>query len=466
MLLYRHVGNQMNTKIFSELSALVSPAKTSHEQEAREKHSRDASAHDHHLPDIVIWPESTQHVSSILAYASKHEIPVTTFGAGTSLEGNPIPVQGGIALDMRSMDRVLKVYPDDFQAVVEPGILGDELNIQLASHSLFFPAFPASSHIATIGGMIANNAGGMYAVKYGVVGNWVMALEVVLADGTIITTGSRSIKSVAGYNLKELFIGSEGTLGIITKATIKVLPSVAGKLLVLVSFPTVDAALEATLAILRANIEPAALEFLDRQSVRYVNMLKSAGWDEHPTVIVELHGVLETITKEAAMIRTLCKTNGCVSCVQAETEEDIKKIWDGRKSVHPSIRAAHPNVAILSGDIGVPISQIPAYMKETGVIGKHHGVELVSFGHIGDGNIHTWVTYHPEDAASIEQARTINRELVDVALGLGGTCTAEHGVGIGKKPYLKKEHADSVALMQQIKKLLDPKNILNPGKMI
>ncbi len=456
----------MNKKMLSELSALVSPAKTSHEQEDCKRHAHDASAHDHHSPDIVIWPESTQQVSSILAYASKHDIPVTAFGAGTSLEGNPIPVQGGIVLDMRDMDHVLKVYPDDFQAFVEPGILGDELNKQLAAHSLFFPAFPASSHIATIGGMIANNAGGMYAVKYGVVGNWVMALEVVLADGTIITTGSRSIKSVAGYNLKELFIGSEGTLGVITKATIKVLPSVAGKLLVLVSFPTVDAALEATLAILRTNIEPAALEFLDKKSVQYINMFKSAGWDEHPTVIIELHGVKETITREAEMVRKICKTAACVSFIQADAHETIQKIWDGRKSVHPSIKAAHPDVAILSGDIGIPISRIPAYMKEADSIGKRHGVELVSFGHIGDGNIHTWVTYSPHDAASMEQARTINRELVDVALGLGGTCTAEHGVGIGKKSYLKKEHADSIALMQQIKKLLDPKNILNPGKMV
>lgn len=456
----------MNEKNISELAAFVSPARVSCEIEDRKHHAHDASSHKHRMPDVVVWPQNTREVSAVLKYSYEHAIPVTVFGAGTSLEGNPIPLCGGIVLDMRRMDRVLTVYADDFQAVVEPGIIGDELNRQLEAHGLFFPAFPASSHIATIGGMIANNAGGMYAVKYGVVGDWVMALEIVLADGTIITAGSRSIKSVAGYNLKELFIGSEGTLGIITKVTLKVLPAVAHKVLMLVGFPTVDQALGATLSILRANIQPAALEFLDQRSVEYVNTLRSLGWKESPTVIVELHGIRETMIGEAESIHRICKTAGCDSFVLADTGGDIRRIWDGRKSVYPSIKAAHPDMAVLPGDIGIPVSQIPMYMKETEKIGKRYGIEIVSFGHIGDGNIHTWVMYRPNDRKSVKQARAVNFELVDLALRLGGTCTAEHGVGIGKKAYLKKEHADTIVLMQQIKQLLDPKNILNPGKMI
>lgn len=460
------VEYRMSEKNIFELAAIVSPARVSAETEDRQQHAHDASSHDYSLPDIVVWPQNTHHVCAVLKYSYEHAIPLTVFGAGTSLEGNPIPLCGGIVLDMRRMDRVLSVYSDDFQAVVEPGIIGDELNRQLAVYGLFFPAFPASSHIATIGGMIANNAGGMYAVKYGVVGDWVMALEIVLANGTVITTGSRSIKSVAGYNLKELFIGSEGTLGIITKITLKVLPAVAHKVLMLVGFPTVDQALGATLSILRANIQPAALEFLDQRSVEYVNTLRSGGWKESPTVIVELHGIRETMIQEAETIHSVCKTAGCDSFVLADTEKDIRRIWDGRKSVYPSIKAAHPDMAVLPGDIGIPVSQIPAYMKEAEKISKRYGIEIVSFGHIGDGNIHTWVTYRPKDQKSIKQARAMNFELVDLALRLGGTCTAEHGVGIGKKAYLKKEHADSIAIMQHIKHLLDPKNILNPGKVI
>jgi D-lactate dehydrogenase (cytochrome) len=455
----------MSLPWISDLRAEFPLDQLSIEAEVLTKHSHDSSTHPAHLPEVVVWPLNTNDVVKVVRLADKYAVPVTPCGTRTGLEGNALPVNGGIVLDMTRMNKVVEVRAADFQVVVEPGIIGTELNKQLAVHHLMFPAFPASAHIATIGGMIANNAGGMYAVKYGVVGNWVLALESVLADGSIVHLGSHSIKSVAGYDLKNLMIGSEGTLGIITKATLKLVPLVTSKYLVAASFPDVKKALDATLAILHSQADPAAVEMLDAATIKYVNAFKHSNWEELPTILIELHGTPEDLPQRGKKIQSVCQTQGSTSVKSADTTEEIEAIWEVRTAAYPAIVAAHPDSGILPGDIGVPLSQIPAFMAYVAQIAQENQVSVPTFGHIGDGNFHFWLVYRQDNPSEVNRAKSLAAKLVAKALELGGTCTAEHGVGIGKQAYLAHEHADSLQLMKQLKQVLDPKGILNPGKI-
>lgn len=454
----------MNNRFFDQLSAILPLERISREPIVLEKHSRDASSHMAVAPDVVVYPLSTAEVSAVLQFANTNDIPVTAVSKGTSLEGNPIPVKKGIVMNMTRMDRILKIYEKDFQVEVEPGIVGDELNDRLKQYNLYFPAFPASSYIATIGGMIANNAGGMYAVKYGVVGDGVLEMEVVLANGDIVDMGSRSIKSVAGYDLKSLFIGSEGTLGVITKATLRVISNIEKKVLVLASFPDTSSAVSATISILHANLEPAAVEFLDVASIRYVNHARNAGWDEVPTILIEFHmPFLEE--SFVGRVKQILRRQKCTDLKIAVRKPEMDQIWAIRKAVHPSIAKSIPNAGILPGDIGVPISCIPVFMNYVEEVSKGYNLSTATFGHVGDGNFHVWIVYDKTDIKLFNKAQKASTELVNYALKLGGTCTAEHGVGIGKRKYLAREHPTSLGLMKDIKKLLDPKGTLNPGKM-
>lgn len=455
----------ISNEIISQFKMVLGEDSVVNDETDLSRHSHDASSHLPQMPGLVLYPVNTQQVAKCLKIASDNRLPVTPCGKLTSLEGNSVPQAGGIVLDLSSMKKIIKVYPDDFQVIVEPGITGEALNQELTKYHLYFPAFPASSHIASIGGMIANNAGGMYAVKYGVVGDWVMALEVVLASGEIIKVGSRSIKSVAGFDLKSLLVGSEGMLGVITKATLKLIPAIGQKFLIKASFPSVAQGVAATLAILLGNLDPAAVEFLDASSIKHVNRYKLLRWKEEPTLLIELHGEEKEMKTRAEKIRKLCQKENCTSFLPAQTQEEMKKIWEGRKAVHPAVMASAPDLALVPGDVGVPISQIPAFIEFVEQIQKETGLTMATFGHVGDGNVHVWITYDQKIQNGLQKARFAAGKIVEQALRLGGTCTAEHGVGIGKREYLAKEHGDSLELMKNIKKLLDPQGILNPGKM-
>lgn len=457
--------HKKTTTIVTELSSRIGSDKVITLPKVLIAHSHDASSHGAVIPDIVVFPKSTQDISAVLTFANLHAISVTAFGGGTSLEGNSIPVQKGISLDLSHMNQVLTIYKDDLQVVVEPGIIGSVLNDKLASHNLYFPAFPASSHIASVGGMVANNAGGMYAVKYGVVGDWVLALEVVLADGTVITCGSRSIKSVAGYDVKRLFIGSEGTLGIISKVTLRLIPQINNKLLLVLRFPSINQTLNATLEMLYATIDPAAVEFLDENSIRFINKQQHIGWKELPTVLVELHGVSVELNEKAELVNKIGLKNNAQPAVFAKTVGEQKNIWDIRSSVHSAIMASFADCGIVPGDIGVPISQIPKFISFVDAVTQKENIEYATFGHIGDGNFHVWLVYNKKVPESYVKAQKVAGKLVNKSLELNGTCTAEHGVGIGKRGFLQKEHASSIMYMQQVKKIFDPKGILNPGKI-
>jgi D-lactate dehydrogenase (cytochrome) len=401
----------------------------------------------------------------VLAWANANRVPVTAWGGGSSLEGNPIPVRGGVVMDMTRMNRMLEVLAGDFQARVQPGIIGDELNKQLKSTGLFFPAFPGSSNIATVGGMIANNAGGMYAVRYGVVGDNVLELEVVLASGEVIRTGSRSIKNVAGYDLTRLFVGSEGTLGVVTEATLRLAGIPSGKIAILVTFPAIEDAIDSVLDLLGAGLQVAALELMDTRYVKFVNQAKKLNWAETPTLLIELHGLLESIAIELPMIEDVTRSHKGIIVETATTTQAQNRLWEGRRAVRHMVRTLLPGMGVLAGDIGVPISQVPELFHQTYRLGEKHNIQTMAYGHAGDGNFHCWAIYSEGDDESRRHATTLHEELTGWAISVGGTSAAEHGLGLGKRKYLPLQLGTAMPHMAAIKRLFDPHGILNPGKI-
>lgn len=431
----------------------------------REEHSIDYSFHTKTPPLYVVWPKTTEQVSVLLKYAHENGVPVTPWGKGTSLEGNPIPVQGGIALDMGKMDRIVEVQEHDLQVRVQSGMIGDDLNAALERYNLFFPAAPGSSHIASIGGMIANNAGGMYAVKYGVVGEWVKKMTVVLANGEILELGSRSPKNVAGYDLKSLFIGSEGTLGVITEATLALKARPESRVGIMTSFSNVTRACLCTLEILRSDLTPAACELMTADYVQLVNDAKKIHLPVQPTLIIEFHDRQEVIDMLIPKIEMICEKYNKESWEVTKNEDERQQLWRIRKAVRPKVAKMFPDQGIIPGDIGVPLSEIPEFIQKCSQLQQETGVKTIPFGHAGDGNFHVWTFYRLGDDQSYEQAVQVNEILVSYAIERGGTSTAEHGIGIGKRKYLKKQYPQALYWMKQVKDVFDPKGILNPGKI-
>jgi len=339
------------------------------------------------------------------------------------------------------------------------------LDEQLKLHGFWFAAAPGSKHLATIGGMIANNAGGMHAVKYGVVKDAVLELEVVLANGDIIRTGSRSFKTVSGYDLKSLFIGSEGTLGIVTEAVLKLTPLSEAKIAMLASFSKDKNAAEVSLALLKSNIKPASIEFFSKSYTTLVNKASDAQLIENPTLLIELHERNEIILKQLEEVKTICKKAKATSFKEFTTKKQLTKLWEYRRAVRPILATLLPNTGVLSAEVGVPVSQISQLLQKAEEVAKKYGLQTVFFGHMGDGNFHGWALYELNNQKSWEKVTKLNEELVKYAISVGGTITGEHGLGIGKSKFLPIEHPTSLPIMKSIKQLLDPKEILNPGKM-
>jgi len=429
-------------------------------------HSKDKSFHEPKEPDVVIWPKDTHEISQVMRVAYANNIPVTAWGGGSSLQGNPIPVRGGIVLNMTKMANILEVIPEGLQARIQPGIIGDDLNNHLEQHGLFFPAFPGSSNIATLGGMIANNAGGMYAVRYGVTGNWVQELKIVLANGDVIRTGGRTRKSVSGYDLQPLFIGSEGTLGVITEATIRLAPLPAAKASCLASFPSVHEAGGAIRSLQLSSITPAAFELMDEAYVGMLNAVQS-GVDlpELDTLLIELHGDMEQLKLELHRIERLFKKHNCSTFSTYTTPKECEALWACRKGVRLAFNAKRPHTGILSAEVAVPLDKVGDFIHKSKELRRHYDVQMMNHGHMGDGNFHTWALYDLRDKNSLGQAERFNDELTRYALQIGGTASGEHGLGMSKRHFLPVEHPMSMPWMQDIKRLFDPKGILNPGKI-
>ncbi len=448
------------------LQQIVGTAGVSLTASDRQHHGRDQSSHPLSLPDAVAWPESTAQVSAIAALAHEARIPLVGWGAGTSLEGNSIPLFGGIVVDFSRMNRILAVHDQDFQVTVQPGLLYKDMNHELARFGLFFPPDPGAN--ASLGGMIANNAAGSRTVKYGATRDNVLALEVVLAGGEIIRTGSRSVKQSAGYDLTHLFTGSEGTLGLITEATLKLAPLPAHFSVATAAFPTVAAAAEAVFGIMGSGLNPAALELIDGSTISILEDSEGLGLTpDTPYLFMEFTGASQ-VGLEAALqlVREICDESGCLAFQSGLGLDARLKLWEARHRLFEVMVRTFPGQTYRITDVAVPISSYPALVGYAAASMADLGLAGGMVGHAGDGNLHTVAFFPPDDPESEAAADSLNDQLAARAIALGGTCTGEHGVGIGKTKYMVHEHGEAaVALMRRLKEALDPHHILNPGKI-
>jgi len=430
-----------------------------------DQHSRDQSFHEPQSAASVVWPASAQQVSAILQYANEQTIPVTPWGAGTSLEGNPIPAHGGIVLDMSRMDKILEVRAADFQVDVQPGLKSKDMNAVLAKQGLFFAPDPGAN--ASIGGMVANNAAGTRTPGYGATKDNVMRLEVVLASGEVIRIGSRSAKTSSGYDLVHLFVGSEGTLGVVTEATLKLAPLPEKFSAVVAVFDSVADATRAVSTVMGSGLSPVALEFLDPSMVRELNTTGEFTLAEKPTLLMEFHSASEAgLKEELPLVQAICESEKCAAFQSVVGREGRDRLWRMRYQTYDVVVRNNPGISFLILDIAAPVSKYPELVTAARRAMETRGLRGYMVGHAGDGNLHPMIPYKPGDQASHELAEAANAEMVEAAIALGGTATGEHGVGIGKRRFMPLEHGNSLDVMRTIKNALDPNGILNPGKIL
>ena len=446
------------------LSGFVGADRFSVGQSNRELHLHDISAHQGVLPAGIIWPMTTDEVSRILAWAYQHEVPVTPWGAGTSTEGNPVPTRGGLVMDMTRMDTIIEIRSQDLQADVQPGVLRKELNRQAGKQGLFFPVDPGAD--ASIGGMIANNASGVQTVKYGATRDYVMKLTVVLPQGNIIHTGCKAHKSSSGYDLSRLFVGSEGTLGVVTEATLRLTGIPTHHLAITITFNKLDEASQAVALLIGSGLEPAALELLTPELINLMNREKNLKLPEVPSLFCEFHGISKATLKETAdLAKELCEDCGATGFKFGVEASERIELWRARHEAWETIHRAHPGNETLIVDAAVPISRYPEMIVFSQKLVDENKASGYVFGHAGDGNLHVVLVGDPADKKEWAALEKINDQIVSRAVELGGTCTGEHGIGIGKRKFMELEHGQSYHLMRQIKDLIDPKGLLNPGKI-
>jgi D-lactate dehydrogenase (cytochrome) len=448
------------------LESIVGEENVSTRRSDLEAHSIDESWLSPHLPDAIVWPSSVEQVSSILSYANEKGLPVVPWSGGSSLEGNPVPVAGGIILAMYRMNKVLEIREDDLQVVVQPGVVYDDLNAQLRRLGMHFPPAPGSADAATIGGMVANNSSGMRAFKYGVTRNYVLKLEVVLPNGQIVHVGSNAKKSTSGYDLVSLFVGSEGTLGVVTEITLRLVGLPEQIAAVVAVFDELGQATDTIYEGVRYGLEASALEVLDAAVVRVTNEQQNLSLQEKPTLFVEFHGNQAGIKEQIQYLRELCDDNDCIDFQMAMSPEERETLWAARQEVHDSIKFSHPGGTMIAGDICVPISKFGEMIEFAHDLAQRTGLAIYAFGHAGDGNLHTEIIAHKEDEREFARGIQATAEIVEHALDLGGTIAGEHGVGACKREFMRQEHGESLMVMQAIKDLFDPKGIMNPDKVL
>ena len=430
----------------------------------REQHGRDESALDAPPPDAVVFAESTQDVMDALALASQYNVPVIAFGAGSSLEGHLLAVQGGISLDVNRMNRVLAINAEDLTVTVQPGVTRKQLNEAVKSTGLFFPIDPGAD--ATLGGMCATRASGTNAVRYGTMRENVLALEVVTASGEVIRTGTRAKKSSAGYDLTRLMVGSEGTLGVITEVTVKLYPLPEAISAAICFFPSIEAAVRTTIEIIQLGVPIARVELLDANTVRMVNTHSHLGLREEPMLLIEFHGSPGGVKEQAELVQELASGHGGQAFEWASTPEERTRLWTARHNAYFAAIQSKPGCRVIATDTCVPISRLADCLLESVAEADASGLPYFLVGHVGDGNFHFCYLIDPAKPEERAVAETLNHQLVARALRLEGTCTGEHGIGLHKMDFLRSETGNgTVEMMRTIKRALDPKNILNPGKI-
>jgi D-lactate dehydrogenase (cytochrome) len=461
--MYSPLASETRTALVAELQALLGDRCTTNQTQL-EHHSHGESWHSPGLPDVVVFPLGTDEVSAILRAAGAHGAAIVPFGAGSSLEGHVNAVAGGVSIDLSRMNRVLRVDADDLDATVEAGVTHRQLNKALANTGLAFWVDPGAD--ATIGGMAATRASGTTAVRYGTMRETVLGLTVVLADGTVIRTGGRARKSAAGYDLTRLFIGSEGTLGVITELTVRLhgLPEAISA--AICAFESMDGAVQAVITTIQLGIPVARIELLDEVQIDAVNRYSRLSYPVKPTLLFEFHGTSQAaVTEHASTVQELAAEHGGSNFQWATTTEDRARLWQARHNTLFASLALRPGGKAWVTDVCVPISKLAQCILETRRDLQSTSLVAPLVGHVGDGNFHLNIIVNPDDPRELAEVKAFNERLVRRSLALGGTCTGEHGIGLGKIEYLEAEHGAGVAVMRTIKHALDPNGRMNPGKM-
>ncbi|RJR20973.1 MAG: FAD-binding protein [Desulfobacteraceae bacterium] len=428
-------------------------------------YSYDASQHSAR-PSCAVWPQTAEQVSRIMALANRLLVPVIPRGAGTGLSGMAVPVKGGIILDLSRMNKILKISIEDRLAIVEPGVVYANLEKALGPYGFFFPPDPASGKVSTLGGNVATNAGGVKGAKYGTTRDYVLALQVVLPDGRIMRTGSRAMKSVSGYDLTRLFVGSEGTLGVVTEITLKINPKPTATSTALATFSNLEDAGRAVSRIMYSGIIPSVLEILGKETILAINKNTDLNLPEVDAMLLaETDGYTKEETDyQMAKIIEVFSSNKALEITQARSEQEAVNLWKARKSAYAVL--ARIKTHFVLEDVTVPMGKVADLLKGIEAISRKHGIQIATFGHAGDGNLHPQILYDGYNPVDVEKMEAASADLFSLAISLNGTLTGEHGIGISKAPFMSLEH-DPVAMdvMRSIKRLLDPRNILNPGKM-
>jgi glycolate oxidase len=452
--------------LIDELTQLLGQAQVLAEREDLIPYSFDGTAALRESPRTVVFPRSAAEVAAVLAIAARHKAPVVTRGSGTGLSGGSVPTPGSVVLCMLQMDKLIEVDARNFTLRAQAGVLTQAIYDAADAAGLFYPPDPGSMKVSTIGGNVAENSGGLRGLKYGVTRDYVMGLEVVLANGEVCRLGNKCVKDVAGYSLKDLFIGSEGTLGVVTEVLLKLLPRPAARQTLLATYALMEAAAQTVSAIIAARIVPCTLEFLDSKTIRCVEAYAHVGLplDADALLLIEVDGHPAAVAEDAARVREICAANGATSVRVAADAAEAARLATARRSAFSALARVKPTTIL--EDATVPRSELARMIRFIQATALRHRLEIATFGHFGDGNLHPTFLTNERDADEMRRVGLAMREIFSEALALGGTITGEHGVGLAKKAFLREQYGDSShALLKRVKRALDPENLLNPGKI-
>ncbi len=452
--------------MIDELIVLLGKAGVLVEREDLIPYSFDATAALRHAPRVVVFPRTAAEVSAVLRVARRHKAPVVARGSGTGLSGGSVPVEGAVVLCLVKMDRIIELDARNFTLRAQAGVLTQAVYDAADAAGLFYPPDPGSMRVSTIGGNVAENSGGLRGLKYGVTRDYVMGLEVVLADGEVCRLGGKCVKDVAGYSLKDLFVGSEGTLGIVTEVLLRLVPRPAARQTLLATYARMDAAAETVSAIIAEGIVPCTLEFLDSRTIRCVEDYAHVGLPvgAEALLLIEADGHPAAVADDAARIRALCERHGATAVRLAADSAEAARLATARRSAFSALARMRPTTIL--EDATVPRSELARMIRFIQETGARHRLEIATFGHFGDGNLHPTFLTDERDADEMRRIEAAMREIFEHALSLGGTITGEHGVGLAKKGFLRQQFGDaSYGLLKAVKRALDPENLLNPGKI-